>query len=48
MAKAVKLVADPLQSNCLLTGQRMLLLAHSFSAFTVITPDLEGQHRFIK
>lgn len=44
MVKAVELIVDSLQSSCLLTGQRMGLLTHSFYTFTVNAPDLEGQY----
>lgn len=37
-------MVDGLQSSCLLTGQRMALLTHSFYTFTVIAPDLEEQY----
>lgn len=41
MVEAAEPIIDSLQSNCLLTGQRIALLIHSFYA---ITPELERQY----
>lgn len=44
MVKAVELMLDGLQGNCLLTGHRMALLTCFFCTFRVIAPNLEGQY----